>query len=269
MTRKFRFAFALLAALLLAVTFAYAEEVTLVDNDSITIRITGFGKDDIWGTEMNLYLENKTDLTLMYAISDCAVNGVMNDLFWAKELEPHAKANASATWMSMTGNADTEGITKLELAMRVYDSSDWSADPIVRETFVVYPQGEGNVKLYTYTPAADKLLFDTADAAMYITGFRHDDLWGYTADVVLINKTGKKLMFSVSDALVNGFDCDPFWATELMPGTCKFSDISWSDSKLEENGITKVDEIVLKMRVYDSDDWLADDLLEDSFTVKP
>ena len=209
-------------------TVAVAEEVVLVDNENMVITVKGFSEDSFWGTTMKVYLENKTDKLLMYSIDSCAINGVMNDPFWAKELPAGSKANEEISWFELQGNAESVGITRIDLGFRVYDSEDWMADELLEQDFTLYPAGEEKVILDRYTPAeGDVVLFDNDQATLIITGFEMDDIWGYTANVYLNNKTDKQLMFSVENAIVNGYSCDPFWATEVRGHAANYSAISW------------------------------------------
>ena len=92
-----------------------------------------------------------------------------------------------------------------------------------------------------------------------VTGYEDDEIWGYTANLFLLNKTDKTVMFSVDDASVNGFMADPFYATSVSAGKCAFSSMAWSDTTLEENGITEVEEIEVLFRAYDADDFMGED----------
>lgn len=133
---------------------AVAEEWVLVDNESIVVKIKEFGEDSMWGHTMKVYMENKTDKLLMYSIDSCAVNGVMNDPFWAKEVMAGSKANAEVSWFDMKGNASNIGITQLDFSFRVYDSEDWMADALLDQSYTIYPKGESSVAVPTNTPTA-------------------------------------------------------------------------------------------------------------------
>lgn len=251
-------------------SFASAEETILVDNENVTFQIVGFAEDPIWGQTMNVYLENKTDKTLVYTIEACAINGVMNDPFWATEVLPGSKANESISWMSPSGNASSAGITKLDFTLRISDSEDFMAEPVFNQSFSIYPVGEENVVPDVYSiKESDIVLFDTDDAAMIVTGFRNDEIWGYTVDIYIVNKTQNTLMFAVDSATINGFMCDPFWACEVNANTCAYHSISWLQDELDSNGITDVEEILLALRVYDSNDWMADAVIDQQYTINP
>ncbi len=246
-------------------------DIVLVDNKDVTVIITDFEDDDIWGYTANLFLINKTDKNLMFSVNDSSINGCMTDPFWATSVNSGKCKFSSMSWSDTT--LEENGITDytdIEITLRVYDSDDLFADDIVQETVHIYPYGEDKaVQFVRPSKESDIVLVDNKDVTVIITGFENDDIWGYTANLFLINKTDKNLMFSVNDASINGYMADPFFATSVNSGKCKFSSMSWSDTTLEENGITDVQEIEFKLRVYIDDDWFADDLVDEIITITP
>lgn len=267
-----RLCFLLLLACTMGLPFgtASAEEWVLADNESIVFTVKEFAEDPFWGPCMKVYLENKTDETLMFAIEDCAVNGVMNDPFWAAQLPAGSKANQDVIWMSFSGNAASAGITQVDFELRVYNSDDWSAPNLWEQAYTIQPLGESGVVPDQYIPDEDDIvLFDNEQAFMAVTGFRNDAVWGYSADVYLQNRSEELLMFSVENATVNGFMCDPFWAAQLPAGLNSYSSISWFKQTFEENAITEVEEIRLGIRVYPAGNWTGNAIVRETFTVNP
>ena len=63
--------------------------------------------------------------------------------------------------------------------------------------------------------------------------------------------------------------CDPLFATTVSPGKVSFANMNWFSSTFEENGITSVEEIEMTIRVYDSEDWSADDIFEETVKLTP
>lgn len=119
-------------------------------------------------------------------------------------------------------------------------------------------------------PAFQEIVLVDNDALTFkITGIQEDSILGYTWKVFLENKTGKELMFSMDSVSVNGFMCDPYWAEKVAPEKKSNSTISWLKSDFAENGIEAVDEVAFQLRVYDANDWLAEDVLKETFTVEP
>lgn len=121
------------------------------------------------------------------------------------------------------------------------------------------------------TPPAfeEQTLVETENVLVRLTGIKEDPIWGYTLRVYLENRTEDNLMFSVEDAAVNGFMCDPFWASEVRAGMKANEQISFSKSDFEANGIQQVTDILFTLRVYDSDDWTKEDYVNQSVKIKP
>ncbi|MGN0686870.1 MAG: hypothetical protein ACI4KA_02040 [Oscillospiraceae bacterium] len=129
-------------------------------------------------------------------------------------------------------------------------------------------KGDENVKNeITFT---EMVAVDNEECTIKITGIEVDKIWGYTIKALLENKSADKTyMFSVQSAAVNGVECDPFSATEVAPEKKSNEDITLNDDKLEENGITEYTDIELTFRVYDSNDWMADEVAIETFHIYP
>jgi len=246
-------------------------ETTVVDNENCTFRIVALEEDSLWGYALKVFLENKTDKDLMFSLRDVSVNGYMCDPLFAAAVSAGMKANEVISFLQedLTSNDITE-VTDLAFTLAVYDSNNWSAEPLVDEDFSFFPMGKEAVRDYPRTAGPeDRVLFDNEDCTMIITGFEPDSLWGYSMGVYLENKTDDTLMFSVGDAAINGFMCDPYWAVTVAGGKKCNTEISWLNSALEENAINQVQTITLPVRVYESDDWTGDDLLNQTFEITP
>ena len=121
----------------------------------------------------------------------------------------------------------------------------------------------------TTQPTVEITLVDNGNCAVILKGYDENALLGYGMNVYLENKTDKDLMFSVDDVSVNGFMCDPFWASTVSAGKKANEKVTFSEAAFAENGIEVVDEITFTLHVYDSNDLTADSLLKKTFTVNP
>ncbi len=125
------------------------------------------------------------------------------------------------------------------------------------------------------TPSTSKPFFspitlaETEDVTVKIMSIEEDGMMGYTLKVFLENKTNLELMFTVENVSVNGFMIDPFWADTVDAGKKANESITFLKSDFEENGIEVVEEITLTLRIYDNNDWLADNIFKESITIKP
>lgn len=248
------------------------QELTVVDNASCTIKITGIDPDNMWGYTLKAYLENKSaDKTYMFSVVSASINGVKADPFFATEVAAGKKSNETITFSDGYLNETNIGkVTDIELEFRVYDSNDWMAEPVAETSVHVYPYGEENATLYTREiQDTDTVIVDNDFVTAVVTDYENDDIWGYTVNLFLVNKTDTSVMFSVDEASVNGYMADPFFATSVGANKCAFSSMSWSDDTLEANGISDVESIEFVLRVYREEDWTADDLVNEKITLNP
>lgn len=116
------------------------EELVLADDENCTVKITAVDAESIWGYALNVYLENKTDMELMFTVEDVSVNGFMCDPFWACSVAAGKKAN------EQIGFSDTdfekngiETVEEITFTLRVYDNADWLAEDVFNQTFTVNP----------------------------------------------------------------------------------------------------------------------------------
>lgn len=248
------------------------EKITAVDNEECSIILTGLEPDNMWGYTINAMLENKSaDKTYMFSLENASIDGVQCTDLFASEVAAGKKANEdiSLSDKELKENGVTD-FSDIELSFRVYDSDDWSADVVAKETVHVYPYGEENAVVFEReAQQEDVVLADNEDVTMILTGYEEDEIWGYTANLFLINKTDKNVMFSVDDTSINGYMVTTFFASTVYAGKCEFTSISWSDSELEENGITDVEEIEMKIRVYDEENWYGEDIVNEIVTLNP
>lgn len=248
------------------------EELTVVDNEYCTIKITGIEEDSLWGYTLKTYLENKSsDKTFTFSVQAASINGVTVDALFASEVAPGKKANEDLSFTDTDLEENDIGVySDLCLSFRVYDSDDQLADEVAVSTVHVYPYGESAATQYV-RPAkdTDTILVDNEHVTVLVTGYEEDTIWGYEAKLFLVNKTDTTIMVSVDESSVNGYMIDPFFATSVNPETCAFSSISWSDTDLEENNIDTIETIEFSLRVYDSDNWLGDDFVNETITLNP
>lgn len=115
-------------------------DTVIADTKDVTIIATGYDVDRIWGYTARIYLENKTDKTLMFTCEDVSVNGFMIDPFWATEIPPHARSYNSISWSSSSFEEnDIEEVEEIEITFRAYDSDDWMADNTFKKTVILKP----------------------------------------------------------------------------------------------------------------------------------
>lgn len=244
---------------------------TVVDDENVTIQITGVDATDDYEYLVNLYFENKTDKNLTFSAYSGSVNGLTVDMYGGEDLAAGKRANTSAsvTWDELQ-NAGILEVTDLGIQFMVYNADDYAEDYLVNQYVHCYPQGEAAATAYERTAAAtDQVLVDNDYVTVTVTGFGHDDIWGHTMELYLVNKMDSITMFSLDNVSVNGFMIDPYWADEVLPGCSAYSTVSWYDEDFDTNGVTEIEEVEFTLTCYDSYDWDVPDYMEETFTVTP
>ena len=160
-------------------------EVVAVDNDECSIKITGVNADKLKGVTLKAQLENKsTEKTYMFSVETAAINGIKCDPFFAAEVAAGKKSNNE---IRFTGDDLKENgvgdYTDIELTFRVYDTNDWMADPVAKETVHIYPYGEDKaVKFVRESQPDDNIIVDNEFVTIIVTGYENDKIWGYTVN---------------------------------------------------------------------------------------
>lgn len=247
------------------------EEIVAVDNEFCTIKLTGIDPDDMWGYTIKAYLENKSpDKTYMFSIRDASINGVKSEPGFVKEIAPTKKGNGEISFSDNLKDYGITDYTDIRLSFYVYDSNDWTSDPVAEETVHVYPHGEENASKFI-RPAADGdiIMVDNDKVTAIVTGFENDEIWGYTANLYLVNKTDTSVMFSVDECSINDFMLDPLFAKSVPAGESAFSSMSWSNDSLAENGIETIENIQFRLKAYDENNITGEDFFNDIVTLTP
>lgn len=119
---------------------AQPNDQVLVDNDFVTVIVTGYEEDGFWGYTVNLFLVNKTDAEVTYSADNVSVNGYMIDPYYASSVGAGKCAFSSISWS--LEDLEANGITtveEIEMTLTAYNSEDWSVDDYVNETVTITP----------------------------------------------------------------------------------------------------------------------------------
>ncbi len=116
---------------------------------------------------------------------------------------------------------------------------------------------------------SDKVLVNNTECAFTITGVDSGNLWGPALNVMCRSKTDRELTFTVASASVNGYMTEPVWFISVPAQSSQTSQILFESEQLERCGIEALDEVEFILRIYDTNNMTAGNLVEDRFTVYP
>ncbi len=97
-------------------------DVLIADNGRVAATVIGYECEDVWGGAVNLYLENKSGVPMMFSVKDVSVNGQPCDPFWAHSMEPYTAAYE--TFYFLKSDFETLNIQKIdtiELTLIAYE----------------------------------------------------------------------------------------------------------------------------------------------------
>ena len=113
----------------------------------------------------------------------------------------------------------------------------------------------------------DELILEDENCVFTITQIE-DGLLGTKIYLSFENKTtDKDLMFTWDNVSVNGYMVSAYFAEEVTAGNKANDTVTIYD--LEEINISSIDYLEFNLRVYDSNNWSADDLVDSVFKVYP
>ncbi len=170
----------------------------------------------------------------------------------------------SLSIVACSSTEDEEGVidNKTDTNNVVSENNDSSLNDINKDTDTKISDNE-----ITFT---ESTVIDNDNCSIKITGIEKDNFFGYTLKTSLENKSSEKnYMFTLDSATVNGVQTNPLFVSEVVAGKKANEEIMFMDEDLEENGIDKFTVIELNFRVYDSDDWTAENVVEETVWIYP
>ena len=118
-------------------------------------------------------------------------------------------------------------------------------------------------------PLENVVLVENNDVTFTVVKAENNAHLGMQLHVECVNKTDRALMFSWDMVSVCGYMYDPMWATEVAAGKSARSTVDLDTYALGKMGIDSVDEVTFTLRIYDSENWMDEPLVEDVFSVYP
>ena len=168
-------------------------------------------------------------------------------------------------------------VMSLSLVACDSDPVEIPADEVISNVETVEPETPAEVP--DESAAADIIninepivIVDNEFVTFMVKSVFYDEFWeSYGLKVFLENKTDKPVMFTWNEVSVNGYMCDPFWASEVAGGKKENTEICWYLTSFEENDIdyTQITDIEFQLSAYylDEETWDMTTYVEDVFAL--
>jgi len=241
------------------------EEITVIDNDYMTMKFTGLNPNGTWGYTLKANIENKSDVNLLIGMNNTSVDGVMCDPFWATSVAAGKKMNCDISWSkSQLESSGLSGINNLQFVLHVSNDDTW--DNLFEEKCsLTIDAGCAAPKEVSYSGFNEIDVVDNDSLKFRVIGIDENGVMGYTLHVLIENGTNDYVTVGWDNVSVNGYMCDPFWATSVSPNCKSYTDISWAKTQLEENGISDIENVEFDLRMSSDATWTT--LFEGNYTI--
>ena len=115
----------------------------------------------------------------------------------------------------------------------------------------------------------DYVVVKNEKCALTITSIDPDGYYdyGFVLTFLCENFTDKSLIFTTDDECINGYMVSSLFIQTVPAGESASSEMWFSKNDLELCGITMVEELTFLLEIHDSEDYSAEYLVEEDFTV--
>lgn len=233
------------------VTATTIEEQVLLDVDGIKITATELVEDSIWGKGIRLLIENNSEQDLGFSCDALIVNNYMISNLFSATVTAGNKANETLDLFSTELEAaGIENIGQIELYIHTFDPESYMTLTNY-EKMTIQTSDYANMD----TKAMDDGMELVNQDGIRIVGkyVDEDSFWGAGVLLYLENSSGKNVGIACDDMSVNGFMMSPYFSATVYDGKMAVNEITLLSTELEENGITTIEDMELKFRVYDVD----------------
>lgn len=228
-------------------------EQVIFDAEGIKITANEYVEDSIWGEGIKLLIENTTENDVGIGCDALIVNDYMIYDLFSSTVAAGKKANETLYLSSSELKAaGISNVGKVEVQFHLFDA----------DTYMTTYTGE----CITIETSAINQIDLSADISgtelMNIDGIRvlaqavdENSFWGAAIVFHIENNSGKNVIIECEDCSVNGYMMSAFLYSEVYDGKKAVDTIDLYSSELEENGIEKIEEIELKIKVINSADF--------------
>lgn len=228
-------------------------ETVIVDQDGVVITAKDMG-ESIWGSEINVLIENNTDKNLTFQVGNASVNGFMADTMFSADVAAGKKSNAEITFSTEGLKAfGIDTFANIELSFHIFTSDDWEdyldTAPIVIETSAAadYKQEIDDSGKPFYDNNGIKIIGKSLSTS--------DSVFGPGLILYIENNSNQNITVQASDTSVNGFMVDTSMSEDVLVGKKSITALTFMSSSLEENGITDIKTVETSFHVFDAESW--------------
>lgn len=223
----------------------------LLDEKNVMITAKEYVEDSIWGEGIKLNIENNSGKDLTVGCSALIVNNYMITDLFASQVAAGKKANETMYLSSsQLEAAGIESVGQVEIYFHIYDSN--TMDKYYDSNCVTIKTSEYD-NMDTTVDDSGVELYNKNGIRIIGKTVDEDSFWGMGILLYCENKSGKNIGISVDDVSVNGYMMNTLFSATVYNNKMALDDITLLSSELEENGITSIDDVELKFKIFNPD----------------
>ena len=232
------------------------EPVVLIDNEVCTVRALSAEHEEVWGLQVKLSCENKSETNLLFSLDQCTINGYFVEPGWIQQVNAgETRESEFNIFESEMERCGFERVDELRFRLLAKDMDHYGVTPLAEEQISLYPTGKTPDQIVI----RPRELQDTdhpvtADDrfSFVITGVDPEGFWGHTLYLYLENNTDQPLAFTWKDVEVNGAPVEPNWVYELPAGMYGYTFLSISREELAAAEVANPNDYNFLLNVYDA-----------------
>ena len=229
-------------------------ETVLVDEAGIKITAKGLEKDEFFGPQIKLLIENNSGKDLTFQCRNSSVNGYMVGTMMSVDVVNGKKTNDTLTFMdSDLEKCGIETIADMTFSFHVFDMNEW-------ETYLDTAPIQIKTSAYdTYNYIYDdsgSLAYDGNGIKVVVKGLdNNDSFFGPSVVVYIENNSNNDITVQARNISVNEFMVDAIFSSDVTTGKRAIDTITFMESDLEANEITTIEDIELSFHIFDLNSW--------------
>ena len=227
------------------------EEQVLLEESGIkiTAKSLEYGTSSI---DLKILIENNSETNATVQVDYSAINNIMMDPMISADIAAGKKVNDTISFsVSDFESYGIEAISYIEISFRCFNSDSWD-DIFTSDLIELKTNAYGLYEQTYYTDGA--LMVDNKGIKVVAKGIDEDWL-GPVLKLYIENNTDSVIIVQSRDLSINGFMMNPIFSCEILPGKRAYDEISFVTSDLEENMIKSIDEIEMKLHIFDEESW--------------
>ena len=228
----------------------------LMENDACALSVVDVGMDEIWGLQVKLSCENKSENTQLFTLLSASCRGWQLNADWFTQVNAgetkESEFNVFPYYLDLCG---LDRVDECRMHIQVQDYDSFTGELFADETVVFSPTGLDHTQ-FSPAPARmpgaeDSVLLDNEQLRFSICGTETDSLQPYNLIVYYQNKTNGDLAVAWQDVRVNGTDAN-FWNTQVLPaGLQGWALVYFDEDTMKNNGVTAIETVDLTLAVMD------------------